>query len=55
MAKKSYSENITSAKVMADGLNRHRDNLPAGVKESQITELEPFTPPLKPSIASKKS
>ncbi|PST45213.1 membrane-binding protein [Riemerella anatipestifer] len=40
MAKKSYSENITSAKVMADGLSRYKSNLPAGVQESQISELE---------------
>ncbi|AFL98346.1 hypothetical protein [Ornithobacterium rhinotracheale] len=40
MAKKSYSENITLAKVMADGLSRYKSNLPAGVKESQISELE---------------
>ena len=40
MAKKSYSENITLAKVMADGLSRYKSNLPAAVKESQISELE---------------
>ncbi|WKS96038.1 membrane-binding protein [Riemerella columbina] len=39
-SKISYSESITQAKVMADGLNRHKSNLPAGVNESHITELE---------------
>lgn len=40
MAKKSYSENITSTKVMIDGLRNHKENLPAGLDEAFIDQLE---------------
>ncbi|WP_264845224.1 membrane-binding protein [Capnocytophaga catalasegens] len=40
MAKKSYAENMKSVKLMIDGLRNHKENLPAGVDEAFINELE---------------
>ncbi|WP_172915473.1 membrane-binding protein [Capnocytophaga canimorsus] len=40
MARKSYAENIKSVKLMIDGLRNHKDNLPAGIDEAFIDELE---------------
>lgn len=40
MAKKSYSENITSARVMIDGLKAHAAKLPAGIDSAFIDKLE---------------
>ncbi|MFK8298562.1 membrane-binding protein [Capnocytophaga cynodegmi] len=40
MARKSYAENIKFVKLMIDGLRNHKDNLPAGIDEAFIDELE---------------
>lgn len=40
MAKKSYAENITSSKVMIDGLRTHNENLPAGLTQEFINQME---------------
>lgn len=40
MSKKPYSERITDAKVMADGIKEMKDNLPLGVQESDSEKLE---------------
>lgn len=40
MAKKSYSENIASTKLMIDGLRAHTENLPAGIDSEFITRME---------------
>lgn len=40
MAKKTYSENITSAKVMIDGLKANASKLPAGIDSAFVEKLE---------------
>lgn len=40
MSKKPYSERITDAKVMADGIKEMKDNLPLGVQESDSDKLK---------------
>ena len=40
MATKTYSEKVVSAKVMLDALKNNRENLPAGVTEEKINDLE---------------
>ncbi|MDO4763219.1 MAG: membrane-binding protein [Flavobacteriaceae bacterium] len=40
MATLPYSEKITNAKLMADGIKEMKDHLPIGVQESAATNLE---------------
>lgn len=39
MAKKSYSESISQARVMIDGLTGNKGNLPKGMDEAFLTSL----------------
>lgn len=40
MANKSYADNITDAQFMISGLKNHQDNLPLGIDENFINQLE---------------
>ncbi|MGV4461729.1 membrane-binding protein [Ornithobacterium rhinotracheale] len=40
MPKKSYAENVAKTKLIIDGLRSHKTNLPAGIDENFINELE---------------
>lgn len=42
MATLPYSERITYAKVMADGIREMKENLPLGVQEGDSTKLDLF-------------
>ena len=40
MATKTYSQKITNAKVLIDGLKKIKSNLPAGITDDTILNLE---------------
>lgn len=40
MANKSYADSITEVQFMISGLKNHKDNLPAGLDEAFIKDLE---------------
>ena len=40
MATKTYSQKITNAKVLIDGLKKIKSNLPAGITDDTIVNLE---------------
>lgn len=40
MSRKSYAENIKSVRIMIDGLRANKENLPAGLDEAFIEQLE---------------